>query len=136
MRHRIAALAAAVVLLSPASSTAQRPGPIPSQCSELLIPHGVPFFWAVMNSTCEDLSQFIAPNVPGKTWTLSVPDLVIPGVHLSANGTFNAIVRFGRSEFARSQMKLSKTAILRTSPCYALQRAAPGVTAFAPVGEA
>jgi hypothetical protein len=97
MRHRIAALAAAVVLLSPASSTAQKPGPIPSQCSELQIPHGVPFFWAVMNLSCQDLSHFITPGIPGKTWTLSVPDLVIAGVRLSANGTFNAdpFITFG-----------------------------------------
>jgi hypothetical protein len=50
-----------------------------------------------MNSTCEDLGRFITPTVSGKTWTLSVVDLAIGEVRISANGTFNAdpFITFG-----------------------------------------
>lgn len=97
MRHRITALAAAAVLFSPAPAAAQTPGPVPAACSGIPISLGAPFFLALVNSTCTDLSQFITPTIPGKTWTLSVVDLIVGGARISASGLFNAdpFINFG-----------------------------------------
>lgn len=96
MKHRIAGLAAAL-LFSPALLAAQpRPG-VPLACAELPTPIGVPFFWAVVNGTCTDLSQFIVPGGQARTWTLTVPDMTIGFGRIRVSGTLNGdpFVNFG-----------------------------------------